>query len=86
MLSPVTDTLAAPSRLGRFVETTAAGERVRSFVPPPLPPSPPIDVLGLLDRLSRAERALGRLDGITMLLPRKELFLFMYVRKEAVLS
>ncbi|MEV5023085.1 Fic family protein [Sphingobium sp. LMA1-1-1.1] len=73
-------------RLGRFVETPVAGEVVRAFVPPPLPPAPPIDVLALLDRLSLAERALGRLDGITMLLPRQELFLYMYVRKEAVLS
>ncbi|PZU58183.1 Fic family protein [Sphingomonas sp. VDB2] len=73
-------------RLGRFVETPVADEVVRAFVPPPLPPAPPIDVLGLLDRLSLAERALGRLDGITMLLPRQELFLYMYVRKEAVLS
>ena len=79
----------APStnaRLGRFVETPVAGEVVRAFVPPSLPPAPPIDVLSLLDRLSVAERALGRLDGITMLLPRQELFLYMYVRKEAVLS
>lgn len=77
----------APSpRLGRFVETVAAGETVRAFVPPPLPPEPGIDVLALLERLSLAERALGRLDGITMLLPRQELFLYMYVRKEAVLS
>ena len=73
-------------RLGRFIETPVAGETVRAFVPPPLPPMPMIDVLGLLDRLSLAERALGRLDGITMLLPRQELFLYMYVRKEAVLS
>lgn len=73
-------------RLGRYVETPVAGEIVRAFVPPPLPPRPPIDVLVLLDRLSLAERALGRLDGITMLLPRQELFLYMYVRKEAVLS
>ena len=73
-------------RLGRFVETPVAGETVRAYVPPPLPPVPTIDVLGLLDRLSLAERALGRLDGITMLLPRQELFLYMYVRKEAVLS
>ncbi|MDP9085221.1 MAG: Fic family protein [Pseudomonadota bacterium] len=73
-------------RLGRYVETPVAGEIVRAFVPPPLPPAPPIDVLALLDRLSLAERALGRLDGITMLLPRQELFLYMYVRKEAVLS
>ncbi|WP_306030174.1 Fic family protein [Stappia sp. MMSF_3263] len=73
-------------RLGRYVETPVAGEIVRAFVPPPLPPKPQIDVLALLDRLSLAERALGRLDGITMLLPRQELFLYMYVRKEAVLS
>jgi Fic family protein len=73
-------------RLGRIVETTAGGETVRAFVPPPLPPSPPIDVLPLLSRLSAAERALGRLDAITVLLPRQELFLYMYVRKEAVLS
>ncbi len=74
------------NRLGRFVETVAANETVRAFVPPPLPPEPAIDVLSLLERLSLAERALGRLDGITMLLPRQELFLYMYVRKEAVLS
>lgn len=73
-------------RLGRYVEPPVAGEIVRAFVPPPLPPKPQIDVLALLDRLSLAERALGRLDGITMLLPRQELFLYMYVRKEAVLS
>ncbi|PZQ46293.1 MAG: cell filamentation protein Fic [Rhodovulum sulfidophilum] len=74
------------ARQGRFVETPVAGETVRAFVPPALPPDPPIDVLSLLERLSVAERALGRLDGITMLLPRQELFLYMYVRKEAVLS
>ena len=62
------------------------GERVRAFVPPALPPTPPIDVMSLLGRISLAERALGRLDGISMLLPRQELFLYMYVRKEAVLS
>ncbi|MBE0560570.1 MAG: Fic family protein [Ochrobactrum anthropi] len=76
----------ADQRLGRYVETPVAGEMVRAFVPPPLPPKPQIDVLALLDRLSLAERALGRLDGVTMLLPRQELFLYMYVRKEAVLS
>jgi Fic family protein len=74
------------SRFGRFVETQVGGEIVRAFVPPPLPPRPPIDMLSLLERLSLADRALGRLDGITTLLPRQELFLYMYVRKEAVLS
>lgn len=73
-------------RLGRFLETSVAGETVRAFVPPPLPPNPPVDIMSLLPKLSLAERALGRLDGITVLLPRQELFLYMYVRKEAVLS
>lgn len=73
-------------RLGYWVETPVAGEVVRAFVPPALPPEPGIDILSLLPRLGAAERALGRLDGITVLLPRQELFLYMYVRKEAVLS
>lgn len=51
------------SRLGRFLETSVAGETVRAFVPPPLPPSPPVDIMSLLPKLSLAERALGRLDG-----------------------
>ena len=79
-------TFPEATRLGRFVETAAGGETVRAFVPPPLPPDPPIDVSHLVERLSTAERALGRLDGIATLLPRQELFLCMYVRKEAVLS
>ena len=79
-------TAVSNPRLGRQIETSVAGEVVRAFVPPPLPPTPPIDILCLLERLSLAERALGRLDGITMMLPRQELFLYMYVRKEAVLS
>jgi Fic family protein len=74
------------ARLGRFLKTPVGGEIVRAFVPPHLPPEPPIEVLPLLTRLSEAERALGRLDGITLLLPRTDLFLYMYVRKEAVLS
>jgi len=78
--------ISGNSRLGRWAESSFGGETVRSFVPPPLPPSPPIDILRLLDRLGAAERALGRLDGITVLLPSQELFLYMYVRKEAVLS
>ena len=74
------------SRLGHYIETAVGGERVRAFVPPPLPPDPPIDLRNLLPRLSAADRAIGRLDGITVLLPDHTLFLYMYVRKEAVLS
>jgi Fic family protein len=74
------------SRLGRYIRTHYRDEDVNAFVPPPLPPNPPIEVLPLLDKLSTADRALGRLDGVSLLLPDKELFLYMYVRKEAVLS
>lgn len=74
------------TRLGRVVQTAVGGERVAAFVPPPLPPDPPVDLSSILTRLSAAERALGRLDGVSILLPNKELFLYMYVRKEAVLS
>jgi Fic family protein len=74
------------TRLGRFKETTHEDERVRAFVPPPLPPQPPIAIAGLLGKLSAADRAIGRLDGITVLVPDQALFLYMYVRKEAVLS
>jgi Fic family protein len=59
---------------------------VRAFIPPLLPPIPPIDLPPLLRALSAADQALGRLDGIATLLPSHELFLYMYVRTEAVLS
>lgn len=73
-------------RLGRYVSTVAFDETVQAYVPPPLPPSPLDFSAQLLKKLSEADRAIGRLDGITMMLPDKSLFLYMYVRKEAVLS
>lgn len=58
-----------------------------AFVPAPLPPQPPLAIDDeMLDVLSRADRALGRLDGSTEALPNPDLFVMMYVRKEAVLS
>lgn len=73
-------------RLGSYVSTTTAGETVRAFLPPPLPPEPPLDLGGLYQNLDRANQALGRLDGLTTLLPDTKLFLYLYVRKEALLS
>jgi Fic family protein len=59
----------------------------KAFIPEPLPPSPPIDVTDTMNTaLSRADRALGRLDGSIETLPHPDLFLAMFVRKEAVLS
>jgi len=60
---------------------------ISAFVPDPLPPDPPIELGGRrLALLSEADRALGRLDGSVRTLPNPDLFVFMYVRKEAVLS
>lgn len=59
----------------------------QAFIPKDLPPSPPIEFdTELWSLLSMADRALGRLDGIASILPDPDLFVFMYVRKEAVLS
>jgi Fic family protein len=56
-------------------------------VPAPLPPQPVIDLTGHIPALlSAADRAMGRLDGSVLTLPNADLFVFMYVRKEAVLS
>jgi Fic family protein len=74
------------SRLGTYVSTTTTGETVRAFLPPPLPPEPAVDLTGLFQQLDRANQALGRLDGLTTLLPDTRLFLCLYVRKEALLS
>jgi Fic family protein len=75
------------SRIGHYVTTVAFDETVNAYVPPPLPPVPALEMSQLLlQKLSEADRAIGRLDGITMMLPDKALFLYMYVRKEAVLS
>jgi Fic family protein len=78
--SPVNDT-----RLGRYVTTTVAGEPVKAFVPPPLPPVD-LDLSGLHLHLDRANQALGRLDGLTVLLPDVRFLLYLYVRKEALVS
>src|SRR5580765_7618687 len=70
-----------------YVTSTLSGERVRAFVPPPLPPSPKaLDVASLQTILAEANQAVGRLDGMTSALPDLKLFLYSYVRKEAVLS
>lgn len=73
-------------RLGEYFESSVGGEKVRAFVPPPLPPVPALDVSQFLSLYDRARGAVGRLDGVTTILPSTPLFLFMYVRKEALLS
>jgi len=77
----MTDTLS-----GRYVETAAFGETVRAFVPNALPPALDLAEPALTSALTRANRALGRLDGIRLVLPNPDIFLYHYVRKEALLS
>lgn len=72
---------------GTYVTISAVGEKARAFVPAPLPPRPPIDwTIELRNKFDQALLALGRLDSVSTLLPDTSLFLYMYVRKEAVLS
>jgi Fic family protein len=72
---------------GRYQVTKLGGEEVRAFVPSPLPPTPAVQVEGAVQRaLEPALLALGRLDAISTLLPNPALFLYNYVRKEALLS
>lgn len=84
----MSETIPSPSefryRSGRYVSQDTG---YRAFLPEPLPPIPLIRLEGNLQSLlSLADRALGRLDGSIQTLPNPDLFVFMYVRKEAVLS
>ena len=73
---------------GKLVVVSSVGDEiVRAFIPDPLPPKPPLEIHeSLRDVLDHALLALGRLDSLSALLPATHLFLYMYVRKEAVVS
>jgi Fic family protein len=72
---------------GKYETISTAGETARAFIPSPLPPIPPIEWSSeLREKFDQALLALGRLDSVCVLLPDTSLFLYMYVRKEAVLS
>jgi Fic family protein len=72
---------------GNYMAGSLAGSHYKAFVPSPLPPEPALAFApALLAQLERANQALGRLDGITLMLPDPALFLYQYVRKEALLS
>ena len=71
-------------RAGRYIKQP---QGFKAFIPSPLPPNPPINMDNqMVALLSEADRALGRLDGSIRTLPDADIFVFMYVRKEAVLS
>ncbi|MCY3986832.1 MAG: Fic family protein [Candidatus Dadabacteria bacterium] len=75
-----------PSRLGNLVETPFLGRIIKALIPPPLPPVPPVRIQGFYGLLEKANQNLGRLDGITSILPEPYFFIYMYTRKEALLS
>jgi Fic family protein len=72
---------------GQYVTISTVGEKAQAFVPSPLPPKPPIEwTTALRGKFDQALLALGGLDSIATFLPDISQFLYMYVRKEAVLS
>lgn len=74
-------------RIGKYIKGSAvAGETYSAYLPQPLPPEPPLFLDDIYPLLDKANAALGRLDGMSMVLPDASLFLYMYIRKEAVLS
>ncbi|MDQ3407897.1 MAG: Fic family protein, partial [Chloroflexota bacterium] len=77
------DQAARQSRSGRYVNQLTG---YRAFVPTELPPEPPVDLARLSPLVSAADQAIGRLDGVARMLPNPDLFVAMYVRREAVLS
>jgi Fic family protein len=73
-------------RIGTYVTSSVAGETVRAFVPPPLPPTLELETRGLYERLDRANQSLGHLNSMTRLLPDVRFLLYLFVRKEALVS
>src|SRR5688572_16006141 len=72
---------------GRFVRIGSGDDAFDAFVPSPLPPHPAVKLTAKdHDLIERANRALGRLDGLTAMLPDTSLFIYAYLRKEALMS
>lgn len=74
-------------RAGHLTPVSSQSGAYSTFSPKPLPPDPPLVIDAEIQQLlDRANQALGRLDGVTLLLPDADQFLYSYIRKEAVLS
>jgi len=74
-------------KTGSYRVCSTVGETCKAYIPEPLPPAPPLKLTGQHhDLIEKANRALGRLDGMTLILPNTSLILYFYVRKEALLS
>ncbi|MFT3742489.1 MAG: Fic family protein [Gammaproteobacteria bacterium] len=73
-------------RIGTYLTKKMSGESYQVYIPPVLPPNPPIDLTGLYPQLERATLALAELNSLHNAIPNTSLFMYMYVRKEALLS
>jgi Fic family protein len=74
------------TRLGSYVLYRTTGEMYKAYIPPKLPPQPPLEMDRLYQSLDQAMRAVGSIDAFAKLVPDINLFLYMYVRKEALVS
>lgn len=71
---------------GSYINNSVSGELVKAYMPDTLPPNPPIEMMALYSLQDQANLTIGRLDGISINVPDISLFLYMYIRKEAILS
>ncbi len=74
------------TRVGKFIAKKVSGESFRAYIPPFLPPNPAIDLDQLARPLEKAAQALAQLNTMATSIPNTSLFIYMYVRKEALLS
>ena len=73
-------------RVGTYVTQKVSREPYKTYTPPKLPPAPPLDLEKLYPYLEKAWSALAELKSVTQSIPNPSLFIYMYVRKEALLS
>lgn len=73
-------------RIGRYITQIVVGESYKAYVPCDLPPQPPLDLGRLYPHLEKTTLALAALNNIQKSIPNTSLFIYMYVRKEALLS
>ena len=72
--------------IGKFIKQSIIGESYKAYIPAKLPPDPPIELQELFPYFEKATEALSELNAVITAIPNQALFLYMYVRKEALLS
>jgi Fic family protein len=73
-------------RIGKYINQKISEESFKAYVPNKLPPKPPIDLAKIYPFLEKATSALAKLSAVHKSIPNTSLFIYMYVRKEALLS